>query len=52
MTRIPNLSKTSKVKSIYDLDSNGGRLVTVKDLWESDLLEIVQVYGMEPPRNN
>ena len=36
----------------YDLDSNGGRLVTVKNLWESDLLEIVQVYGMEPPRNN
>ena len=30
----------------YDLDSDGGRLVTVKDIWESDLLEIVQVYGM------
>ncbi len=29
----------------YDLDSNRGRLVTVKDIWESDLLEIVQVYG-------
>jgi hypothetical protein len=29
----------------YDLDSDGGRLVTVEDIWESDLLEIVQVYG-------
>ena len=31
----------------YDLDSDGGRLVTAKDIWESDLLEIIQVYGME-----
>lgn len=30
----------------YDLDSDGGRLVTVADLQESPLLEIVQVFGM------
>jgi hypothetical protein len=32
----------------YDLDSDGGRLVTSADLLHSDLLEVVQVYGMEP----
>lgn len=31
----------------YDLDSDGGRIVTPKDLYESPLLEIVQIYGME-----
>lgn len=30
----------------YDLDSDGGRVVTVADLQESPLLEIVQVFGM------
>lgn len=29
----------------YDLDSDGGRLVTVGDLQESPLLEVVQVFG-------
>lgn len=32
----------------YDLDSDGGRLVTVYDLLHSDLLEVVQLYGMNP----
>lgn len=32
----------------YDLDSDGGRLVTVQDLLRSDALEIVQIYGMDP----
>ena len=32
----------------YDLDSDGGRLVTSADLLNSDLLEVVQVYGMNP----
>lgn len=31
----------------YDLDSDGGKLVTVADLQKSPLLEIVQVFGME-----
>lgn len=30
----------------YNLDSDGGLVVTPKDLFESPLLEIVQVYGM------
>ena len=30
----------------YDLDSDGGKAVTVKNLSESDDLELVQVYGM------
>lgn len=30
----------------YNLDSDGGLIVTPKDLFESPLLEIVQVYGM------
>lgn len=30
----------------YDLDSDGGILVTPKDLFDSPLLEVVQVYGM------
>lgn len=32
----------------YDLDSDGGILVTPRDLYDSPLLELVQVYGMEP----
>ncbi len=32
----------------YDLDSDGGCIVTPDDLYHSDLLEIVQVYGMKP----
>ena len=31
-----------------DLDSDGGRIVTVLDLAESPLLEAVQVYGIDP----
>lgn len=31
----------------YDLDSNGGVLVTPKDLYESSLLEVVQMYGVK-----
>lgn len=32
----------------YDLDSDGGRLTSAFDLLHSDLLETVQVYGMDP----
>lgn len=32
----------------YDLDSDGGRLTTAYDLLHSDLLEVVQVFGMDP----
>lgn len=32
----------------YDLDSDGSWLVTPKDIVNSDLLEIVQVYGVDP----
>ena len=32
----------------YDLDSDGSWLVTPKDIAKSDLLEIVQVYGVDP----
>ena len=32
----------------YDLDSDGGRLVTAHDLLHSDLLEVVQIWGMDP----
>lgn len=32
----------------YDLDSDGGLVVTPKDLYESPLLEVIQVYGMKP----
>lgn len=30
----------------YDLDSDGGRIVTPRDIYESPLLEVVQIYGM------
>lgn len=33
----------------YDLDSDGGLIVTPYDLYESPLLEVVQVYGMPIP---
>ena len=32
----------------YDLDSDGGRIVTPYDLLHSDQVEIVQIYGMDP----
>lgn len=32
----------------YDLDSDGGRLVTAYDLLHSEQLEVVQIYGMNP----
>lgn len=32
----------------YDLDSDGGRLVSSYDLLHSDLVEVVQIYGMDP----
>ena len=31
-----------------DLDSDGGKIVTVLDLAESPLLEVVQIYGIDP----
>ena len=34
----------------FDLDSDGGRLVTVADLAASPLLEVVQAWGMDPAR--
>ena len=30
----------------YDLNSDGGGIVTPKDIFDSDLLEVVQVYGL------
>ncbi len=32
----------------YDLDSDGGRLVTSYDLLHSSLVDVVQIYGMDP----
>lgn len=32
----------------YDLDSDGGRLVTAYDILYSEHLEVVQIYGMNP----
>jgi len=32
----------------YDLDSDGGYIVTPLDLYRSDLLEVIQVYGLQP----
>ena len=32
----------------YDLDADGGRLVTANDLLDADHVEVVQIYGMNP----
>lgn len=32
----------------YDLDSDGGAVVTPADIFYSDLLEVVQIYGINP----
>lgn len=32
----------------YDLDSDSGRLTTVYDLLYSDLLDVIQIYGIDP----
>lgn len=34
----------------YDLDGDGGRVVTATDLLQSDQLEAIQVYGMDPEK--
>ena len=34
----------------YDLDGDGGRLVSSDDLLRSELLEVVQMYGMDPEK--
>ena len=31
----------------YDLDSDGGRLVTARDLLQSDMVEVVESFGMD-----
>ena len=36
------------LESGLDLDSDGGRIVTIADLAESRALEVVQVYGIDP----
>jgi uncharacterized protein YycO len=30
----------------YDIDSDGGRIVTVQDILDSEIAEVIQVYGM------
>ena len=32
----------------YNLDSDGGLIVTPRDIFDSDLLEVVQIYGLSP----
>lgn len=32
----------------FDLDSDGGMIVTPRDIAESPLLEVIQIYGMDP----
>jgi hypothetical protein len=32
----------------YDIDSDGSWLVTPKDITNSDLFEVVQIYGVDP----
>lgn len=32
----------------YDLDSDGGRIVTPRDLYDSPMLEKIQIYGLKP----
>lgn len=32
----------------YNLDSDGGLVVTPRDIFDSDLLEVVQIYGLNP----
>lgn len=32
----------------YDLDSDGGYIVTPRDLYDSDQLELIQLYGLKP----
>lgn len=34
----------------YDIDSTGGNIVTVWDVVDSDLFEVVQIYGLDPDR--
>lgn len=36
----------------YDLDGDGGRIVTPGDLYESEQLEVIQVYGIRPLRKD
>ncbi len=47
-TQCAHLVWTAYAHFGYDLDSDGGVVVTPADLFQSDLLEVVQVYGLDP----
>lgn len=47
-TNCSHLVRQAYLEFGYDLDSDGGVIVTPKDLYESPMLEVVQVYGMKP----
>lgn len=32
----------------YDLDGDGGLIVTPRDIYESDMVEVIQLYGVDP----
>ncbi len=45
-TQCAHLVWTAYAHFGYDLESNGGFVVTPADLYQSDLLEVVQIYGI------
>lgn len=47
-THCAHLVWSAYAKSGYDLDSDGGAVVTPADIADSPLLETVQIYGYEP----
>lgn len=48
-TQCAHLVWTAYKQFGYDLDSDGGLVVTPKDLYESPELEIIQIYGLPVP---
>lgn len=47
-TQCAHLVWAAYMSTGLDLDSDGGKIVTVKDLANSEFLDVVQVYGVDP----
>ncbi len=51
-THCSHLVWTAYARAGVDLDSDGGMIVTPRDIFDSEELEVIQLYGMKRPKVN
>lgn len=51
-THCSHLIWTAYARAGVDLDSDGGMIVTPRDIFDSEELEVIQLYGMKRPKVN